>query len=76
MVSDAGFTELTGTVDVTLLPVVSKRFSVLLAKQPELRRCIAWWCFTGIFTNKPQLFTNEPELFTYQSEILSNEPQL
>ncbi|KAL9705875.1 hypothetical protein quinque_009393 [Culex quinquefasciatus] len=76
LVSDAGFAELTGTVNVTVLPLIPERIALVLAEQSQLRCGFPGRSFSRLLSDQSQLFADEPELLANQSEIFSNEPEL
>lgn len=76
LVAYARIAKLAGTIDVSILPVISKCISVLLTKQSKLCSCVARWRLSCIFSNKPQLFADQSKLLTYKSTVLTNKPEL
>lgn len=52
LVTNAGFTELTGTINVSVLRVIPECISFVLAKQSKLRRRIPGWCLSRLLSNE------------------------
>lgn len=76
LVPQGRISKLSGPIDVSILPGISRRISVLLTKQSKLCCCIARRRLSCVLSNEPQLFADQSKLLTHKSTVLTNKPEL